>query len=690
MTVIAACVRLLIAIPGPVSPSGVLRGRQTSSYDVRAVGTLISHEGHGGWRARAAIVAGEGVFPIFRQHLAGQMLDTLRRSASSWVIKILFVILILSFGIWGVGDYLTHRSAEEPAIAVGDITISMAAVQEEFSHDVNRLGAVMGNAFTAEEARRMGILYQTVNRLVLAAILDMAARAYGLAIPDELLLAAISRQKEFQDAEGRFDPVLFRHFVTASGQPEEAYFHHLRQQLLRAQVGGPVVAGVVVPVALIDRLYRHHYERRVAETVTVPIAAMPAPPPPDQAILEDFHKTHATAFTAPEYRTLSAILLTEPAVASLIAISEEMIRQAYDDSLSALRTPETRTVEQILFPERTQADAALERVRGGRSLAQTAAETAQWVTPLGRVTHADMESALADVVFAATVDTVVGPVPSAFGWHLFRVTAVEPERVPSLDAVRGRIREDLIAEKAGDIVYELSVKVEDALNGGVSLEDAAKQVGLTVATFAPMDRSGTGMDGKAIPDLPPMQAFLPTAFTVAAGTQNLMTESESGFFVVRVDAVVSSRLKSVGEIRQTLIDQWTAEQRREAARDQAEKVAERLKTGMSWHEAARNGIGAVDVSRPLLRTDADDHLPPAFVARLFDLAVGETAVNGTEEAFIVGRLREVIAPAADTAALANLKQEVTEQYARDVLTQFAAAIRREFDVVINPKVLEAR
>jgi len=34
------------------------------------------------------------------------MLTALRSKATSWIVKILFLLLIGSFGVWGVGDML--------------------------------------------------------------------------------------------------------------------------------------------------------------------------------------------------------------------------------------------------------------------------------------------------------------------------------------------------------------------------------------------------------------------------------------------------------------------------------------------------------------------------------------------------------------------------------------------------------
>ena len=38
------------------------------------------------------------------------MLQALRSTVGSWIVKILFVLLILSFGVWGIGDIFRGRT----------------------------------------------------------------------------------------------------------------------------------------------------------------------------------------------------------------------------------------------------------------------------------------------------------------------------------------------------------------------------------------------------------------------------------------------------------------------------------------------------------------------------------------------------------------------------------------------------
>lgn len=606
--------------------------------------------------------------------------------------KILFVILILSFSIWGVADHITRQPSERPAITVGDVTISAKIVQEEFNRDVTRLRTILDKlSFTAEDAHRLGFMQRTINRLAVTAALDVAARAYHLRAPDELLAKSISRNTNFHDATGNFNRTLFQHTVAAQGQSEEVYLRDLRQRLLRVQLSDPLIHAVTVPETSIEHFKQHRYERRVAEIVTLPIVAVPVFPPPDSVTLEAFYKDNAATFTAPEYRTISAILLTRATVAPLVSIADDVVQRAYDESRPTLRIPETRTVEHVLLASREQAESMRRLLIKGLSLTQAADALAHHVTPLGRLNRAEMEKiepALAEAVFTkAPLDTVLGPIKSAFGWHLMRVTATFPAGIASLALVRDQIQEDLIAEKTGDVVYDLSGKVEDAINGGASLEEAAQHVGLSVSVFS-VDKSGLGRDGRIVPPLPSMREFLAVAFTTKEGSQSIMTESDSGFFVLRVDRVLPAMLLPMKDISQELIDKWAMTQSRNTARQKAENVEKLLRGGLSLQEAALDYSSSFHVSKPLLRTDGDEQLPPTFITRLFRLAVGETLVDENAESFFVGRLQSIRAPVLDASTLVDMKREMTKQYTEDILAQFAAAVGREFNATINSRALE--
>ena len=92
------------------------------------------------------------------------MLEAIRRRAGSFVVKILFVILVLSFFIWGIADVFRPRSNAEWAAEVGDRKISTQALQEEYRATLSRLGSSLGSRLDSEQARALGLPSSVLRR----------------------------------------------------------------------------------------------------------------------------------------------------------------------------------------------------------------------------------------------------------------------------------------------------------------------------------------------------------------------------------------------------------------------------------------------------------------------------------------------------------------------------------------------
>lgn len=621
------------------------------------------------------------------------MLETLRKSAGSWIAKILFGLLVVSFGVWGIGDFVKGGASNVPAIQVGDVKYAQRTVREEFNRDVSRLRNLLGPQFTAEEARRMGMMSQTVQRLVTRATVEMASRDLGLVAPDALVRRIVETRPEFQ-AGGRFDRDRFRQILAANGYTEEGYLELLRGEIIRTQLMEPITQGAAAPGAMVDALYRHRNEKRVAEVVTVAASTLPAPPPPDRAALEAFHGAHAESFTAPEYRTLSLMVLTPSEVAADVKIGDEAIAEVYAQRGDEFRTPERRNVDQVLFDTMEQADSAVALVKQGRPLkdaATTAAGKAAEVQNLGWVTRADMPDPVADAVFALKDGDTGQPVQTALGWHVFTVRGIQVETVTPLEQARKTIEQELAKDKAVDLVYELSSKVEDALASGSGLDDVAQKLGLKLVAVSAIDRTGLAPDGKPPANLPKLKELLPTAFTIPAGKESSLVESDDGYFVVRVDDIAPSRLRPLDEVRAQVVAQWVQAQRDEAARKKAETVLQQLRTGENARAVAGRNGAALAETKPMTRTgDNSEAVPMPLVAELFKLKPGEAGITKGNDGYVAARLKAVVAatPDSDPTGVAAVANEVRTSMGNDLAAQFTAALGQKFTLAVNRQQIE--
>ena len=425
------------------------------------------------------------------------MLQALRSTVGSWIVKILFVLLILSFGVWGIGDIFRGRT-DTTAAQVGDVKISTVELDNAFRQEVNRLRQMLGGQIDAEQAKALGLVNQTLDQLIQRTLLSLAADDAGLRVGDPLVLGQLRAEPAFHNQLGQFDSDQFRRVLAANQLTEDGYVNLLRTEIKRTQLVGAVAAGAQAPGVLVDNLFRRQAERRIAETVLVPNAAMGDVGTPDDATLTAFHQEKAVRFTAPEFRKLTVAKLTVEDIAKDISVSDEDLHAAYDARAAEFQTPERRTVDQVLVQDEATARKIESSVNQGQSLEEAATAAGAEVLTLNSLAREDLLPELTGPVFSLQQGAVSAPIQSPLGWHVVRVSDIEAGSTQAFEQVRETVLADVKRDRAMDTVFESANKVEDALAGGASIEDVAQRFGLRLIQVPAIDANGRKPDGGVV------------------------------------------------------------------------------------------------------------------------------------------------------------------------------------------------
>jgi peptidyl-prolyl cis-trans isomerase D len=622
------------------------------------------------------------------------MLNALRKQAGSWVVKTLLMLLVVSFAIWGIGDVF-YGSSQNPAVAtVGESEISANELADAFNRSLRNLQQRVSTEISREQAIQLGLMQQALQDLIARRLIDLRARNMGLTVTDASLRALVTADPMFQ-AAGRFDRGRFEQLLMASGLTEEGYIASLRQDVMRGALTDGVAGAGVVPQALVDALYRYRNEQRRGRYAVVETSATSGVPEPTEEDLQAFHEAHPDRFTAPEYRALTFITLEPEDLVGEIEISEEQIAAEYQGRIESYRTPERRTVEQLLAIDRETIEAAARRLEEGEGFAEVAEAMAdQGVSfdELGSVTRSDLPGGLAAAVFAQPEGEVGAPVESPFGWHLFQASAIETEVVRQLAEVHDELAKELALAEARERLPGFATQLDDELAAGASLPEAAAAVGVTAKTLAAVDRQGRDTGGAAPADLPSWPELLEIAFATPEGEVSLLEETDTGtYFVVQVDSVTAPRVKPVEEVRDALAAAWQAERRSDLARQRAETLLSRTSEVASLEQLAEGlPVTAITPIKRDARGTAQG-LSPAIVQALFATEPGTVAsqVVPTATGFAIVATDEVIEanPSADPDALARLRTELEAETRNDLLSQFEAALRRDYPVEIDPATI---
>jgi peptidyl-prolyl cis-trans isomerase D len=621
------------------------------------------------------------------------MLEAIRQRSASFLVKLFLVILILSFGsgIWMNWDMIRLGGGSGWAVRIGDVEVAPETLSNEYQREFARIRQATGDRIDSEQARALGLPQEVIRRIVNQTLLDLAAADLRLAVADATVAAAIQSDRAFHSPPGVFNREVYGQVLRSIGFTERQYEARLRQNLARAQFVDSIEAGVQAPRALMEAIYRQRNERRTAAVVRIGEESMNQLAEPDEPALRSFHTENAALFTAPEYREVTAVVVKLEALAKEIAVGEEAVKAAYDERIDEFSEPERRTLRQMLLPDEATARRAEERLKRGEEFALVAAEEAKLASDaldLGAVAKDQLIAELADPVFALAVGEVTSPIRSTLGWHIVQVRSIEPARQRSLAEVRDEITQELARERAVDALTDLTNRLEDTLARGVALEEAAAELGLQVRTVAAIDRQGKDPSGLPVPDLPPR--FLKTAFATELGNESLLTEAgDEGYFIVRVDKVTPPALKPFEAVRSEVSKALQAKQRAAAAKEAAEALAERIRTG-------GGNVGAdvwqPVISTPFLRTGegAPADWPRGLVDSLFAAKTGAVVVVEGRGATYVGQVASVVAadPQADPKNVEAAEQEMVQSLRTDVLAQVVGALQQRHPVALNNQVID--
>lgn len=624
------------------------------------------------------------------------MLQQLRSHVGGYVAKILFAFLVGSFAIWGIGDVVrTLANPDRPAVVAGDLEITANDIGKAFQAQVSQLRQHFGARFTSEQAAQLGVLDQTVERLVADTLFDQEARRLGLEIGPELIRHQMRREPAFKDLTGNFSAAAFSVALRNASLSEAEYVRMIRQGLDRQLVAGAIEAGALPPRALVGALERYRSERRTAEIIALKYVSMTGVPEPTAEEIAAYHAGHAAQFSSPEYRRASMLRLAVEDLAATLVVDEAMLKEEYDRRSADYQTPERRELLQALVNDEAEAKKLAEAAKAGDftaaagEIAKLDAESLK----LGALSKAGLPAELGDPIFAAPEGGVTAPVKSSLGWHVFKIEKVLPASVRTLDEVRDEVKAEVAKELASDQIARLSIKLEDEILGGGSFNEAAEKLKLRVIAVGPLDRQGNGPDGKPA-ELPATDRaqLIKTVFETDSAKISPLVETDKGdFLVVRTEEIQPAALKPLDQVKDKVAEAWLAEKRSAAAKVRATEILDKAKAagGDLAKVAAENGL-TVEATPATTRGGRTDALAPQVVAAIFAVKPGELGRATAPDAEVVVRVKEIL-PADATEAekeTTELGQRLRGQVAEDLAASFTKGLRQRYPVRIDKSQIE--
>ena len=631
------------------------------------------------------------------------MISMFRAFLDTWMAKVFFLLLIGVFVLWGVGDVFTNRPTDTAVATVGTRRIEMDEVADAYRRQLSQVSRMLGANVEPTAEMKRGVAAQALERLITQVALAVAVAEMGLVVPDEALRTAVWETQAFAGPDGAFNRRQFDDVLRNNGLTEARFLDLMRIEIGQRQLMAAARAGASSPETMTKLVYAFQQEKRVADMAELRLDRVARPEPPPAAALERWYANNIANFSTPEYRRIRAVILAPERLAAEVTVDDTDLRVAYDARGREFNLPEKRSVQVLLSQDEAKARALAEQWTAGADwTAMQAAAQAAGGAPveLTEAVRSEIPAPeLAEAVFAAAPEQVTGPVRSALGWHVVRVTKVVPGVVRPFEEVRAMLVAQVQADRAADLLYDRANKLDDLLTGGASLDELPADLGLAAVTGT-LDARGLTLDGAPAP-LPGSEdlraALLQAAFQAQKGDAPHMIEAPrkpgvlSGFYAVVVDEITPPAPRPYETVAAQVLADWTQAEIRRTQEEAAAKMMAAIKDGMSLADAALVADAPVrrlpEISRGA-RPAAE--VPLQLVTPLFELKPGEPTMAETPDGFVVAVLAEIqpAQPDADPIGYAQVREALAGAIGDDIQAALTAGLRARTRPQVNKTMVD--
>jgi len=621
------------------------------------------------------------------------MLEAMRRGAQTWIAKLFFAILVLSFGIWGVAD--VFRGWGRGSVAkVGSTEITAEEFRRSYQQELDRLSQQTKQRLSAEQGHAFGLDRQVLAQMVAGAAVEAHADQLGLALSDKTLAEGVQSDPNFQ-TDGKFNKQGFDSLLNQIGLTEQGFLNLRRKDELKGAIINAFLSGQTVPQPLFDLMHAYDQEKRVIEWIKIDPEAVTVPEP-DEATLKKRYEDDKAKYMTPEYRKMQVLLLTADELKKNVDISDDDIAKAYEDDKDSYNTPEQRRVQQLSFKDRATAEAALKALRDGtKSFGDVAKETGATSTDvdLGLITKkALIDPKVADAAFSLEKDKFSDVIEGRFATVIVRVTQIEPGTTRTLADVKDQVRDKLAIDKAHNELQSKRDEVEDQRLAGKTLKEIADQLHVGFKEIPAADSTGLAPDGKPVLETPDVRKIVARAFAPDSNDDSPVDLSNDGYAWVNVLSTDAPKQKSYDEVKDQVKNDYMSAEHRRLIDELAKKLADKVNAGEPMTALEAEAKNKVEKTDAITRKTIPQGIGQSIVAQAFGLAkdkagYGPSSDNTTEVVFRVADIIPAAAPSLTETE--DLSRRLHDELANQSLGEYTEALKKRYGTSVNQAELNS-
>jgi peptidyl-prolyl cis-trans isomerase D len=518
------------------------------------------------------------------------MLDIVRSKQKSFLIKIAFVVIILSFVIGytmltAPTDQRSGSSRDVAARVNGD-AISFAAYQNVYSNLYSLYQSIYQGAFDANLERQLNLPRQAMQQLIEEQLLVQMAEKLNLRVTNQELVNSIATYDAFQ-LNGQFNRDRYVEVLSYQRISPEQFEASQRRELLTQKVRDQLQQQVAITEDDVVTFFHRENDTINLDYVWLTAALVESKVEVSDTALEEFFNANQEAFRIPE-RVSLRYLLFDPAryEAELGTFSETDMDRYYRRNLELFEVEEQVEAAHILLQldqdsdpdtinnRRELAQNIRQQLREGADFAQLAKlhsdDTANAANggDLGYFGRGMMVSEFETAAFALRPGQISDVIQTPFGFHIIKVTDyIAPGFKPLVD-VTDTVKAGLIIEESRKVAFEKAMDTFNRNRRTGDLEAAAKEndLGIKETGFFAADEPMNGL-GR-------VEEVAAAAFSLEPGELARPIMTTNGVLLITLKDQQPSRLPELAEVKSAVEKAYREEQAQTLAFELAQKLLE--------------------------------------------------------------------------------------------------------------------
>lgn len=401
------------------------------------------------------------------------LIEKVHAFSKTWLAKILFVLIIISFTFVGVQGVL-FQSVEDAGevVRVDGATVNMRQFNDLLRAEMRAFGQQEDLQSLPTEIQQRIItttLEKAVRRAALASLIDDSNLAVDKAVIETQLL----NNSRLHDEQGNFSAALLRQVLVNNNISESEFVHDVDQNTLINWFANSLVNASILATPAVHIYYDALHEKRSGSYIAIDPITLAVNLTPTTKEITDYYNAHKSTFLTQarlrvDYISLNTSDMTLPAN----AVSAQEVWDAYEQYANNAQANRIYDVRHILLTEdKGEVDIRSQQVAQVLASGMPFAEVAQAFSDdeltaenggaLGEITLDLLPEALQTVLASMEVGQwTEQAVVSDLGAHFVFLESVEESIRPFAD-MREEIRKQLIQQAQRTQLQEIYTQLEE-------------------------------------------------------------------------------------------------------------------------------------------------------------------------------------------------------------------------------------